>query len=332
MEKNRNGLYERTKGEYHQQPKKHSEDLYQLNQNMHFQNYDVDKKIEHVQGIPFAPSLLRMPTYLPPRQVLESIDKSYPIDAQSQQSLQQISSQCHKALRLDSLENNNETNVLQMDTQAKKDLRNKRRRNCMWNVKNLNQGRKNDLMPLVGRSIWPTSAGGPNTPAQKGQEIRTTLEFVQYLCNKALDKLQTLFHFFYLFRFFSPGTTGWTIKVIVAEKFSPRIAQKSPTKYQNLILIESEGSTVQTTLYGQNITAFQDELILEKTYLISNALVKVTSAEYKAKYGEVQWTISRRTRIRRVEENNSNMLISTYCFTNFEDLPKYMDSNIDISK
>ncbi|KAL2457628.1 replication protein A 70 kDa DNA-binding subunit B-like [Forsythia ovata] len=193
-------------------------------------------------------------------QVLESIDKSYPIDAQSQQSLQQISSQCHKALRLDSLENNNETNVLQMDAQEKKDLHNKRRRN------------------------------------------------------------------------FSPGTTGWTIKVIVAEKFSPRIAQKSPTKYQNLILIESEGSTVQATLYGQNITVFQDELILGKTYLISNALVKVTSAEYKAKSGEVQWTISRRTRIRRVEENNSNMLISTYCFTNFEDLPKYMDSNIDISK
>ncbi|KAL2457629.1 hypothetical protein Fot_56148 [Forsythia ovata] len=50
--------------------------------------------IEHVQGIPFAPSLLKMPTYLPLRQ-----------------SLQQISSQCHKALRLDSLENNNETNL-----------------------------------------------------------------------------------------------------------------------------------------------------------------------------------------------------------------------------
>ncbi|CAI9772032.1 unnamed protein product [Fraxinus pennsylvanica] len=42
-------------------------------------------------------------------QVLESIDKSnYPVGAQSQQSLQQISSQFHEALRLDSLENNNE--------------------------------------------------------------------------------------------------------------------------------------------------------------------------------------------------------------------------------
>ncbi|KAL2527635.1 replication protein A 70 kDa DNA-binding subunit B-like [Abeliophyllum distichum] len=129
----------------------------------------------------------------------------------------------------------------------------------------------------------------------------------------------------------SPGTAGWTVKVVVAEKFSPRVAQRSPTKYQNLILMDSEGSTVQATLYGQNITAFQDELILGKTYLISNALVKETNAEYKAKSGEIQWTISGRTRIRRVEENNSNLLISTYSFTDFEDLPKYMDSNVDIS-
>ncbi|KAL2543226.1 Replication protein A 70 kDa DNA-binding subunit B [Abeliophyllum distichum] len=130
----------------------------------------------------------------------------------------------------------------------------------------------------------------------------------------------------------SPGTTGWTVKVVVAEKFSPRVAQRSPTKYQNITLMDSEGSTVQATLYGQNITAFQDELLLGKTYLISNALVKETNAEYKAKSGEIQWTISGRTRIRRVEENNSNLLISTYSFTDFEDLPKYMDSNVDISK
>ncbi|KAL2492914.1 Replication protein A 70 kDa DNA-binding subunit E [Abeliophyllum distichum] len=124
----------------------------------------------------------------------------------------------------------------------------------------------------------------------------------------------------------SPGTTGWTVNVVVAEKFSPRVAQRSPTKE-----FDSYGFRVQATLYGQNITAFQDELLLGKTYLISNALVKETNAEYKAKSGEIQWTISGRTRIRRVEENNSNLLISTYSFTDFEDLPKYMDSNVDIS-
>ncbi|KAL2498410.1 replication protein A 70 kDa DNA-binding subunit B-like [Abeliophyllum distichum] len=136
---------------------------------------------------------------------------------------------------------------------------------------------------------------------------------------------------FRLIREVSPGSAGWTVKVVIAEKFSPRVAKKSPTKYQNLILMDSEGSTVQATLYGQNITAFQDELILGKTYLITIALVKETSVEYKAKSGEMQWTISGRTRIRQVEENNSDLLISTYSFTDFEDLPKYMDSNVNIS-
>ncbi|KAL2528103.1 replication protein A 70 kDa DNA-binding subunit B-like [Forsythia ovata] len=136
---------------------------------------------------------------------------------------------------------------------------------------------------------------------------------------------------FQFIREVSPGTTGWTVKVVVAEKFSPRIAQKSPTKYKNLILMDSEGSTVQATLYDQNITSFQEELILGKTYLISNTLVKLTSADYRAKSGDVQWTISGRTRVRHIEENNSNILIFTYSFNDLEDLPKYMDSNIDIT-
>ncbi|XP_022844525.1 uncharacterized protein LOC111367728 isoform X2 [Olea europaea var. sylvestris] len=52
-------------------------------------------------------------------QVLESIDKSYyPVGAQSQQSLQQISSQFHEALRLDFLENNNERKEMNVNAVA----------------------------------------------------------------------------------------------------------------------------------------------------------------------------------------------------------------------
>ncbi|KAL2494100.1 replication protein A 70 kDa DNA-binding subunit D-like [Forsythia ovata] len=74
-------------------------------------------------------------------------------------------------------------------------------------------------------------------------------------------------------------------------------------------------STVQVTLYDHNITAFQDKLILGKTYLVSNALVKLKSADYRAKSGEVQWTILGRTRVRHIEENRINLLMSTYSFT-----------------
>lgn len=49
-------------------------------------------------------------------QVIESIDKSYMVGPPSQQSLQQISSQFHGALRLDPLEHNNETEDKNVDS------------------------------------------------------------------------------------------------------------------------------------------------------------------------------------------------------------------------
>ncbi|KAL2537315.1 Uncharacterized protein Fot_18706 [Forsythia ovata] len=48
---------------------------------------------------------------------------------------------------------------------------------------------------------------------------------------------------FQLIRDVSPGSSGWIVKVVVAEKILPRIAQKSPTKYQNLILMDTELSS-----------------------------------------------------------------------------------------
>ncbi|KAL2527598.1 Uncharacterized protein Adt_12652 [Abeliophyllum distichum] len=101
-------------------------------------------------------------------------------------------------------------------------------------------------------------------------------------------------------------TISRIVQVVVVEKFSPEIAQKSPTKYQNLILMDSEGSTVQAILYDQNITSFQDELTLGKAYLISNALIKLTNAKYRAKSGDMQWTkIMEGRRSEQKDLNNS---------------------------
>ncbi|KAL2465108.1 Replication protein A 70 kDa DNA-binding subunit B [Abeliophyllum distichum] len=128
-----------------------------------------------------------------------------------------------------------------------------------------------------------------------------------------------------------PGDVGWTVKVTIAEKSPARTAKKSPKKYQNIILMDSEGSTVQATLYDHNIIAFQDELIQGKTYLISNALVKLTNLEYRSQSGDTQWTISGKTRIQQVDENNSALLLTAYNFIDFEDLENHMDTNTDIS-
>ncbi|CAA2992121.1 Hypothetical predicted protein [Olea europaea subsp. europaea] len=98
-----------------------------------------------------------------------------------------------------------------------------------------------------------------------------------------------------------------------------------------MVLMDLKGNKVHTTLYDGNIIAFEDQLLLSKTYIISNALVKDTKPEYRASNGDMQWTISRKTRIQEVDENNMEFLFSTYTFTPFDELERYMDCNNDIS-
>ncbi|KAL2525432.1 ATP-dependent DNA helicase [Abeliophyllum distichum] len=74
----------------------------------------------------------------------------------------------------------------------------------------------------------------------------------------------------------TPNTTTWTTKVVVLEKTSVRTAYHSPTKYQNVVLMDMERNRVQATIYDTNIQAFQDHLIPSRTYLISNAVVRLT--------------------------------------------------------
>lgn len=160
----------------------------------------------------------------------------------------------------------------------------------------------------------------------------------------------------------SPNQRNWQVKVIVAEKLAPKQAKHGNSRYQNMILMDlkvninsfnvysyfckqyilynlinflfyplSQGNKVYTTLYDGNITAFEDQLLLSKTYVISNALVKETKPEYRASNGDVQWIISGKTRVEELNENNMEFLFSTYTFTPFDQLDKYMDCDNDIS-
>ncbi|KAL2454448.1 DEAD-box ATP-dependent RNA helicase 24 [Abeliophyllum distichum] len=128
----------------------------------------------------------------------------------------------------------------------------------------------------------------------------------------------------------SPGQTSWTAKVVVAEKNVSRTAQRSPVKYQNMVLVDPQGNKVHATIYNNDITAFQDTLLLSKTYLISNATVRHTDPKYKATAGPVQWTINGRTRIEELDENHDDLVFSTYDLVSFDNLQEYMDSKDEI--
>ncbi|KAL2473148.1 replication protein A 70 kDa DNA-binding subunit B-like [Forsythia ovata] len=112
-----------------------------------------------------------------------------------------------------------------------------------------------------------------------------------------------------------PTQKNWTTKVIVIEKLAPKIAKQNQSRYQYMIPMD-----------------LKDQLILGKTYLISTATVRDTKHEYRSSVGEKQWTITGRTRIEELPEDNMALIFSTYEFTTFDELEKYVDSNKDISK
>ncbi|KAL2519525.1 Replication protein A 70 kDa DNA-binding subunit B [Abeliophyllum distichum] len=90
------------------------------------------------------------------------------------------------------------------------------------------------------------------------------------------------------------------------------------------------GNEVHSTIYENNISAFQDLLSVGKTYLISNATVKPTRPDFQNAFGKIQWTITGKTRIELIDEDNSEKLKCKYNFTPFHKLEAFMDANIDI--
>jgi hypothetical protein len=84
-------------------------------------------------------------------------------------------------------------------------------------------------------------------------------------------------------------------------------------------------------MYDANITALADQLTLGKTYIISNATVKDNKSLYKTTDEEKVWSITGRTRVEELNENNLDYLFSKYELTPFDALEHYMDSDTNIS-
>lgn len=93
-----------------------------------------------------------------------------------------------------------------------------------------------------------------------------------------------------------------------------------------------QGNEVTATLYDTNITALNDQLQLGKTYIISNATVKENRSQFKTSPDEKIWTITGRTKIEELHENNLNFIFLQYQLTPFHELEQHMDKNSNISK
>ncbi|CAA2992823.1 Hypothetical predicted protein [Olea europaea subsp. europaea] len=124
---------------------------------------------------------------------------------------------------------------------------------------------------------------------------------------------------------------NWTAKIIVAGKQAPKTTRNNISRYQNLLLMDLEGNKVTAIIYDTNITTLADELTLGKTYMLSNATVKDNRNEFRGSLEDKVWTITAKTKIEELKEDNLNLLFSRYELTAFNKLERYMDSNEEIS-
>ncbi|XP_022856736.1 uncharacterized protein LOC111377839 [Olea europaea var. sylvestris] len=123
----------------------------------------------------------------------------------------------------------------------------------------------------------------------------------------------------------------WKAKVIVVEKQSPKLSRQGNERYQHLMLMDTHGNTIQANLYNFNIIAFEDQLVLRKTYTISKAYVKNNTTNYRYSTGSLKWTIFGETRIEELNEDNLEFVFSTYQLTQLHELEQYMDTDADLN-
>ncbi|KAK2665790.1 hypothetical protein Ddye_004364 [Dipteronia dyeriana] len=123
-------------------------------------------------------------------------------------------------------------------------------------------------------------------------------------------------------------TKKWTTIVFVAEKSMPRKARQNTSKYQHLILIDTQGTRIQPTIFDKNIQAFEDTLIVFKKYYITNASVRPISPDHRVMQNEYQWIIDSGTMVGEIEKEDvasTSKNTPEFSFVPFSRLDTYTD-------
>ncbi|KAG5546078.1 hypothetical protein RHGRI_018302 [Rhododendron griersonianum] len=119
------------------------------------------------------------------------------------------------------------------------------------------------------------------------------------------------------------GMVNWTVKAMVIERGYPRITSTSQT-YQKIILIDSEGTKMQCTIWNTDIPVLEDALELYHSYLISNAKVDTTVPEFQIFDNPLQWTLSERTPIEEIPDAVYDIRHVKYEYVLLRDLGEYV--------
>ncbi|XP_049394620.1 uncharacterized protein LOC125858882 [Solanum stenotomum] len=94
----------------------------------------------------------------------------------------------------------------------------------------------------------------------------------------------------------------WTSKVQVVDKGHPRTNREGNKKYQLMILQDEEETQIQVTMYGTDITHYENEFVPFQTYLLSGAFVTKSTKAYGNPLHQFTWTIDKGTIVEPIEQ------------------------------
>ncbi|KAK1565434.1 hypothetical protein Q3G72_026429 [Acer saccharum] len=117
--------------------------------------------------------------------------------------------------------------------------------------------------------------------------------------------------------------------MLVAEKSMPRNARQNSSKYQHLILVDTQGTGIQATIFDKNIRAFEDTLTVFKKYHITNANVRPILPDHRVVNNEYQWIIDGGTTVEEIEKEDiagTSKNTPEFSFVLFSRLDNYIDS------
>ncbi|KAM6563198.1 hypothetical protein CsatB_023196 [Cannabis sativa] len=126
------------------------------------------------------------------------------------------------------------------------------------------------------------------------------------------------------------GRKKWTAKVLVCNKFPPRMSSRSKSRFQHMILIDAQETHIQDALFDDVIERYKNTLIMHKSYYISNAHVKKMDPRYNYLKNKYEWILNRSTVVEEVKEQEDKDAIPSppaFSFIAFTSLQQYMDSS-----
>ncbi|KAH7840808.1 hypothetical protein Vadar_021917 [Vaccinium darrowii] len=120
----------------------------------------------------------------------------------------------------------------------------------------------------------------------------------------------------------TPDTPDWTAQVMVIEKGFPRLT-KTQRLFQKIVMIDTEGTKVQGTIFGKDISVLKDTLKIYQTYSASNAVVQPTPPEHRVINNDHQWLLYARTPIEENHVPELSIRALQYGFVPLTELQKY---------